>query len=133
VPFAAPDEEPELDPVFAAGAEPDEELVASVPVAAPPFEVVEEPLDDAGGAVEDPALEPHAGVEVDELALDELGDAPPADGEVVPLGVLLLLELLVVEEVEVEVAAPVEPEEPAAVQLPVTGALAGALLVAMTG
>jgi hypothetical protein len=133
VPFAAPDEEPELDPAFAAGAEPDEELVAGVPVAAPPLEVVEEPLDDAGAGVEDPALEPHGGVEVDELALDELGDAPPADGVVVPLVVLLPLELLLVEEVEVELVPSVDPEGPAVVQLPVTGALAGALLMAITG
>lgn len=106
--------------------EPDVELVAGAPVVVPLPEVVELLLDDAGAAVEEGVLALQAAeVEVDELALDELGDAAPADGADVLLVVVAALEL--------EPVAAAELEGLASVQLALTGTPAGAVLAVRTG
>lgn len=125
VTFAAPDEVPELDPEVVALADPDELPVAEVPVAVPLLEPVGALLGGVDDVVEDPEPVPHAGVGVAEPALGELGDAPPADGVLVLLVVLELLEL--------EPAAAVELEGAAGVQLPVTGTPTEPGVVAATG
>ena len=48
------------------------------------------PLDDAGGPVEELALEPHTELGVDELALDELEEDESLGGVAVPVAVCVL-------------------------------------------
>jgi hypothetical protein len=127
-------------------------VLAGAPVADPLLEGAGLPLDEAGGAVEEPALEPHAEVGVDELALDELEEVEPLEAVMLLAAVLLplvllplLLALLLVPLVPLvlpplvllvlvaEPEAPPVPEVLAGVQEPAAGALAGAVSMDTTG